>query len=120
MTLDRKAAVSKIHRDRRIDASRKKRFDPSISTPGAFPFTMPEAGILGVSSSVAVSQGALIVSTSTGRSIGTANLAPNQIHRLGFFEKGVEIDISASPVGNITLHYLDNRREASAIATGTF
>lgn len=120
MALDRKTVVSKIQRDRRIESARKKRFDALIASPGSFPLVLPEAGVIGVSCDAAVSQGELIVSTSTGRSIGTPDLEADQVWRLGFLERGVEVDISASPTGTVTLHYLDDRRKEFAVATGSF
>lgn len=120
MALDPKAAKSKIQRDRRVERSRKERFAGLIQTPASLPLPLPEAGVLGVSSSVSVSQGQLIVTTSTGRTIGTPNLAANEVWRIGFFERGVQINITAGPNGTARLHYLDDRREASIIAARNF
>lgn len=120
MALDPKAARSKVQRDRRVERSRKDRFTALISTPASLPLSLPEAGVLGVSCSAPVSQGQLIVTSSTGRTMGTPNLAANEIWRIGFFEKGVEMDITAAPAGTVRLHYLDDRREPFIIATGTF
>lgn len=118
MALNPKAAISKIQHNRRVERNRKGSFTALIETPASLPLMLPEAGVLGVSSSVGVSQGQLIMSTSTGRSIGTPDLAANEIWRIGFYERGVEIDISSAPSGTVTLHYLDDRRDAFAIATG--
>lgn len=120
MALDPKAAKSKIQRDRRVERGRKDRFGALIQTPASLPLPLPEAGVIGVSSSVAVSQGQLIVTTSTGRTLGTPDLAANEVWRIGFLERGVEVDITAAPAGTARLHYLDDRRDAFVIAAGTF
>jgi hypothetical protein len=120
MALDPKAARSKIQRDRRVERSRKDRFTELISTPASLPLPIPEAGVLGISCSAPVSQGQLIITSSTGRTLGTPNLEADEIWRFGFFEKGVEIDVTAAPAGTVSLHYLDDRRDAFVIATGTF
>lgn len=120
MALNPKAAQSKIQRDRRIERNRKNKFQALITTPGAIPVTLPDAGVIGISSSVSVSQGQLIATTSTGRTLGTPDLAANEVWRIGFYERGVEIDVTAAPAGTVRLHYLDDRRDAFVIATGTF
>lgn len=120
MSLDPKAARSKIQRDRRVERNRKNRFAGLIGTPASLPLAIPEAGVIGVSSSVAVAQGQLIITTSTGRTLGTPDLAANEVWRIGFFERGVQINITAAPAGTARLHYLDDRRDAFVIATGTF
>jgi hypothetical protein len=120
MALDPKAAQAKIQRDRRVERNRKNKFQSRIETPGSLPLALPEAGVLGVSCSAPVSQGQLILTTNTGRTLGTPNLAANEVWRVGFIEKGVSVNITAAPNGTARLHYLDDRREASVIATKVF
>jgi hypothetical protein len=120
MALDPKAVVSKVQRNRRVERARKDRFGAIIGTPASLPLTLPEAGVIGVSSSAAVSQGQLIVTTSTGRTLGTPALAANQVWRIGFFERGVVMNITAGPNGTARFHYLDDRRDDSVIASRTF
>lgn len=120
MVLNPKAATSKVQRDRRVERARKNHFDALIQTPASFPLILPEAGVIGISSSAPVSQGQLIATTSTGRTLGTPNLAANEVWRIGFLEKGVSVNITAGPNGTARLHYLDDRRDAFIIAQRSF
>ena len=123
MTLDRKAELSRIQRERRLEASRKKSFQSLMNSPvnvSSGVLTLPESGNIGVSFSAPVSQGQILLNSSTGRSVGTPDLAANEVWRIGFYEKGVQLDPAVSISGTLSIHYLDDRRVPHVIATGAF
>lgn len=120
MALDPKATQATIQRDRRVERSRKNKFQARITTPGSIPLTLPEAGVIGISCSAPASQGQIIVTTNRGRTLGTPALAANKVWRIGFFEKGLILNVTAGPVGTVRLHYLDDRRDDFIIATKVF
>lgn len=131
MALDRKAALAKIQRDRRVESARKTQFGSLIATPfdmgtvaATNPLTddlvLPEAANIGISFDDAVTAGDLIITTSTGRTLGTPDLSADELWRIGFFERSVEILVESGIAGTVTLHYLDDRRVPFAIATGVF
>lgn len=123
MALDRKTEMARIQRERRLEASRKKSFQPLMTSPtdvSSVGLTLPESGNIGVSYSVPISQGQLLLNSSNGRSVGTPDLAANQVWRIGFYEKGVVLNPAQTPAGTLTIHYLDDRRVPHVIATGDF
>ena len=117
------------HRQERLE---RKRYGLLIATPdvltgGISPIesgalTLPFHGNLAISYSVAVTAADIAVNTSTGRVLELPPLDADEIHRLGFFERGVDITIDTliSIAGVATIYYLDQWRNPHAIATSTF
>lgn len=100
---------------------------PESLTGGVAPatssaLTLPAGGFLGISYSVGVAAGELLANTAGGRILGTPALDADIIHRIGWFEKDVDIDleINAAIAGTATLHHLDEWRLPDAIATAVF
>lgn len=83
---------------------------------------LPAGGNLGISYSVGVAAGELLANTAGGRILGSPALNADEIHRIGWFEKDVDVDleINASKAGTATLHHLDDWRLPDAIATAIF
>jgi hypothetical protein len=129
--LDRKAAQSLIRQGRRKEASRKGRFlsltetpfdmgTVAINNPSPNELVLPESGDIGVSFSVPVSLGQLIVSSNSGRTLGTPNLVADQVWRIGFFERAITMVAQSAVAGTVTIHFLDGHRKPFSIATGVF
>ena len=121
-----------IHRKRRKESARKSVYQTLIGTPeilvgGASPVAssfvkLPAAGYLAISHSVAVTAGELVSNTSRGKILGTVNLNASELHRIGWFERDVDINLeltSAVP-GTATLYYLDAWRRPYQIASAIF
>lgn len=129
---DRKYTLGLTRQKRRRAEALKSRFAALIAAPQALAagiapttsaaLTLPSEAFLGVSYSVPVTSGQLQLNTSTGRVLGTPDLAANEIHRIGFIERGVTVDVqlTAAVAGTATIHYLNGRRQPFAIATATF
>ena len=124
-------AITKQMENRRLESLRKKKFSSRIQSPfvlgsvaintqSANGLILPEAAVIGISSSNAVSQGQLLLYTNRGRIVGTPNLAANQIWRSGFFEKGLILKVLSTVARSVSLHYLDDRRKPFIIANGSF
>lgn len=118
-------------RERRRDLNRKRSFSGQVASPfalgsvasgGSSPnaLSLLDSIEIGISFSASVTAGQLTVATNTGRTISTPALDANQIHRLGFIEKGVDLTPSCSVAGDVTIHILDQWRRPFIIATGTF
>lgn len=117
-------------RERNRDLNRGRRFASLVSSPfdlgsvaGGNPspnaFSMPAAANIGISFSGAVTAGDIIIAVGS-RTLGTPDLSADQIHRLGFFETGVQLIPTCANAGTVTLHYLDQWFRPSAVATGEF
>ncbi len=121
-----------LFKKHRLERFEKKRFGLLIATPevltgGISPtessaLTLPFSCKLGISFSVAITSGQLDVNTTTGRVLGTKDLAADEIHELGFLERGIEITIepTVSLPGIASLYYLDQWKIPFVIATATF
>jgi hypothetical protein len=118
------------NRERNRDLNRGRRFASLVSSPfdlgtvaggnpSPNPFSMPVAANIGISFSGTVTAGDISISASS-RTLGTPDLAADEIHRLGFFEAGVSIIPTGANAGTVTLHYFDQWFRPSAIATGVF
>lgn len=117
-----RAAALYHMRERRRTADRIKKFAALIATPhdiGASAVTLPAAGTIAVSASVGVTAGDISIATNTSRTLATPNLSANQRHEIGFFEKGVTLDVTFSG-GVVTLFIIDDWGKATAFAQGTF
>lgn len=118
---DRRNTVLAIHRERRLEASRKRSFLSFINSPvNALPsgIKLPEAANIGVSFSAVIAAGNLTLTTQKGRALKTPALQAGVIHRLGFFDKGTVLTPSSSVAGIISIYYLDDWRNPYLIATG--
>lgn len=131
MALDPTKALGVIQNRKRKEATTKSRFKSLISSVFALgtvarnnystnALALPASGNIGISCSVAISQGELLAQTSTGKIVGTPDLAADQVHHIGYFEKGVTIKIKSAKAGTGRISFLDERREANTIASGTF
>ncbi len=117
---------------RRVEASRASRFSSLISSPdvlagGAAPavsgaLSLPASGFLAISFDVGINSGDLQMNTNTGRVLGTPNLLADVLHRIGWFEKDVEIDleVTGATPGVASLYYLNDWRQEFLIGTATF
>ena len=117
---------------RRIEASRASRFSSLISSPDILtggvapavssPLSLPAAGYLAISYSVGVTLGDLQLNTSTGKVLGTPNLDADELHRIGWFERNVAVDLEITGViaGVASLYYLNDWRQEFLIGTATF
>jgi hypothetical protein len=129
---DRRAAINRTLVDRRRAAQRKVGFkslitSPQVLTGGIAPaissaLALPNGAYLGLSYSVAVTSGQLQANTNGGRTLGTPDLDADEIHRIGWFERGfsMDLEITAAVAGTATLHYLDEWRNSFPIATAVF
>lgn len=118
---DRRNTILAIHRERRLEASRKRGFLTFIESPvNALPsgIILPEAANIGVSFSAIIAAGNLMLTTQKARSLKTPALQVGIIHRLGFFEKGTTLVPSCTVSGTVSIYYLDDRRNPYLIATG--
>lgn len=100
---------------------------PSVLTGGVSPvistvITLPAGGFFAVSYSVEVSSGDLLVNSNRGYVMNTIDLATDELHRIGWFEKDedLNLEITVNLPGTATLHYLDTWRRPYPIATATF
>tara|TARA_R110000772_G_scaffold30806_10_gene76514 strand:+ start:3304 stop:3699 length:396 start_codon:yes stop_codon:yes gene_type:complete len=116
----RKAAAAKSLFQALIDA-------PEALTGGVAPTTgtalaLPASAPLAVSYSAAIAAGVLVLNTAGGRVLGTPALGIDELHRVGYLDRGLEVHfetLSASP-GTATLWFLDSWRRPFAIATTVF
>lgn len=118
---DRRNTILAIHRERRLEASRKRSFLSFIDSPvNALPsgLVLPEAANIGVSFSSIIAAGNLTLTTQKGRALKTPALQAGVIHRLGFFEKGTTLVPSCTVSGTVSIYYLDDWRNPYLIATG--
>jgi hypothetical protein len=118
---DRRHTILAIHRERRLEASRKRSFLSLIDSPvNALPsgLVLPEAANIGVSFSVNISAGNLTLTTQKGRALKTPALQSGIIHRIGFFDKGTNLIPSCTVSGTVSIYYLDDWRNPYLVATG--
>lgn len=129
---DRNAAIRQTIITRRREAQRSVAFkgliaSPQVLTGGLAPATsstlaLPQTGHVGVSYSVPITSGQLLVNVNNGRALGTPNLAANQIFRVGWLERGllIDVELTAAVAGTATLYYMNEWKKPSAIATAVF
>lgn len=112
------------NRERRRDLHRRQSFSQqfalgNVAAGGASPnlYTLLDSIEVGISFSVPTAINQLMVTTNSGRTLGTPILMANEIHLLGFLEKGITLRPSCSIPGTVNLYIFDNRQ---IIATGRF
>lgn len=118
-------------RERRSHAQDVQSFDDDIASPfsmgtvaasGSLPTPYParKDAQIGVSFSVPVTAGQLVVDLADGRSIGTPALAAGQVHRLGNIRRALELTPTCAIAGTVTLHVFDEWFRPDPISTGVF
>lgn len=130
--LNRAYALALSRQKRRRGETLKSKFATLIGTPqtlagGLAPaasaaLALPANARLAVSSDVPVAAGVVVVNVAGGRVLGTPALAANQIYEVGYIEAGKQVTLekTVAGAGTITLHFLDDWKRPSSIATSTF
>lgn len=93
-------------------------FRPLIETPGSLTtgVVMPANSRLGVSASVDVDPGALLVAVN-GVDQGVAGGPADMVFLLGYFEKARTVTLGTGAVGDVSLYVLDGWNRPYLIAT---
>ena len=84
------------------------------------PYVVAANAEYAVSFSAAVTADELTVATETARTLGTPALDPDQIRRIGYFERGRTLTPTAGIAGTVTLYVLDDWSRPIPVATGVF
>ena len=92
----------------------------AAGNPSSSPLTLPYDAEYGISFSAGITSGELTVATEPSRSLGTPDLAADQVRKLGFFHKDRTFTPASDVAGDVTLYIFDNWSRPKAIATGTF
>ena len=130
MALSREGALRAARLRRRCFAQDQTayadlRAAPSALTGGAAPATssalsLPANARLGISFSAPVGAGQLSVDTETGRTLGTPALVADEIYRLDWLERTVDVTITSAIAGTATLYVFDQWMRSYPIATVVF
>ncbi len=101
------------------------RTSPATLTGAVAPGTssalsLPANTRVGISFSIGITAGQLTVDTETSRNLGTPALVADEIYRLDWLERGVDVTITSAVAGTATLYAFDEWMRSYPIATVVF